>query len=98
MKKIICLIILKFFLFTATTAIAGCNDDTDRSWSWTKSSNLTWDRISQTSKFQYTTKQNARYMVWTFKNKTNNKIVKPFPPPKPVGIIFFNLSLLSLSI
>ena len=74
MKKIICLIILKFFLFTATTAIAGCNDDTDRSWSWTKSSNLTWDMISQTSKFQYTTKQNARYMVWTFKNKTNNKI------------------------
>ena len=75
MKKIIFLIILKFFLFTATTAIAGCNDDTDRSWSWTKSSNLTWDRISQTSKFQYTTKQNARYMVWTLKIKRIIKLL-----------------------
>ena len=54
--------------------MAGCQSDVDKTIHWVKSSQQKYDHYTKTYKWQYSKKKDARYLLWTFKNKTKNQI------------------------
>ena len=54
--------------------MAGCQSDVDKTIHWAKSSQQKYDSYSGTWKWQYSKKNDAKYILWTFKNKTKNQI------------------------
>ena len=54
--------------------MAGCQSDVDKTIHWAKSSQQKYDSYSGTWKWQYSKKKDAKYILWTFKNKTKNQI------------------------
>lgn len=71
MKKLLFILALLFFCEKVS---ATCNDDMDRKWFWSNSSSQNYDYYLKKRKWNKVNKQDAKYIIWEFKNKTKNKI------------------------
>ena len=54
--------------------MAGCQSDVDKTIHWAKSSQQKYDSYSELGNGNIVKKKDAKYILWTFKNKTKNQI------------------------